>query len=110
MVVPSYLAANRQRKKMLEICRSLSAGKHTAGYLERKRKSGDTPKNACTVSALDAATIQQRQALLAAAKVNLDYTRIVSPLDGIVVSRSIDVGWPVAASFQTPTLFLLSHA
>jgi len=57
---------------------------------------------------LDEATIQQRQAALDAAEVNLDYTDIVSPVDGVVVSRSIDVGQTVAASFQTPTLFLIA--
>lgn len=57
---------------------------------------------------LDEATIQQRQAALAAAQVNLDYTSIISPVDGVVVSRSIDVGQTVAASFQTPTLFLIA--
>lgn len=58
--------------------------------------------------ALDEATIEQREAALKAAQVNLDYTNIVSPVDGIVVSRSIDVGQTVAASFQTPTLFLIA--
>ncbi len=57
---------------------------------------------------LDKATIQQHQAALNAAKVNLDYTNIISPVDGIVVSRNVDVGQTVAASFQTPTLFLIA--
>ena len=57
---------------------------------------------------LDEATIQERRAALHAAQVNLDYTNIVSPVDGIVVSRSVDVGQTVAASFQTPTLFLIA--
>ena len=57
---------------------------------------------------VDEATIKQKQAALDAAKVNLDYTDIVSPVDGTVVSRSIDVGQTVAASFQTPTLFLIA--
>ncbi len=56
----------------------------------------------------DQATIQQRQAALDAAQVNLDYTRIVSPVDGVVVSRSVTMGQTVAASFQTPTLFLIA--
>ena len=57
---------------------------------------------------LDRAAIQQRQAALNASRVNLGYTDIVSPVDGIVVSRNIDVGQTVAASFQTPTLFLIA--
>jgi HlyD family secretion protein len=40
--------------------------------------------------------------------VNLNYTDIVSPVDGTIVSRNVDVGQTVAASFQTPTLFLIA--
>jgi HlyD family secretion protein len=57
---------------------------------------------------LDQAAIEQRKAALEGAQVNLDYTDIVSPVDGIVVSRNVDVGQTVAASFQTPTLFLIA--
>jgi HlyD family secretion protein len=56
----------------------------------------------------DEATIQQRQAALDAALISLDYTNIVSPVDGIVVSRNVTMGQTVAASFQTPTLFLIA--
>lgn len=56
----------------------------------------------------DEATIQQRKAALDAAQVNLDYTNIVSPVDGTVVSRNVTMGQTVAASFQTPTLFLIA--
>jgi HlyD family secretion protein len=58
--------------------------------------------------AFDEATNQQRQAALDAAQVNLDYTDIVSPVDGTVVSRNVTMGQTVAASFQTPTLFLIA--
>jgi HlyD family secretion protein len=57
---------------------------------------------------LDDATIELRKAELSAAQVNLDYTNIVSPVDGTVVSRSVEMGQTVAASFQTPTLFLIA--
>ncbi|MGZ3309163.1 MAG: efflux RND transporter periplasmic adaptor subunit, partial [Xanthobacteraceae bacterium] len=56
----------------------------------------------------DEATIKQRQAALDAAQVNLDYADIVSPVDGTVVSRNVTMGQTVAASFQTPTLFLIA--
>src|SRR6266404_5031437 len=52
--------------------------------------------------------VQEAEASLAEARVNLEYTSIVSPVDGVVVSRSVDVGQTVAASFQTPTLFLIA--
>jgi len=57
---------------------------------------------------VDEAMIEQRAAQLAAAQVNLDYTKIVSPVDGTVVSRNVTTGQTVAASFQTPTLFLIA--
>lgn len=56
----------------------------------------------------DEATAKQREAELAAAQVNLDYTNIISPVDGVVVSRNVTMGQTVAASFQTPTLFLIA--
>jgi HlyD family secretion protein len=58
--------------------------------------------------AFDQATIEQREAQLEAAQVNLDYTNIASPVDGTVVSRNVTMGQTVAASFQTPTLFLIA--
>lgn len=56
---------------------------------------------------LDQATIADKQAALKAAQVNLAYTDIVSPVVGTVITRSIDVGQTVAASLQSPTLFLI---
>ena len=58
--------------------------------------------------AFDQATIEQRQAQLDSTQVNLDYTDIISPVEGTVVSRNVTVGQTVAASFQTPTLFLIA--
>ena len=43
------------------------------------------------------------------AAANFAYTSITSPIDGIVVSRAVDVGQTVAASFQTPTLFTIAN-
>lgn len=72
----------------------------------------DTARNAYAQAssqiALDRAAIEQRRAALNAARVNLGYTNIVSPVDGTVVSRNVTQGQTVAASFQTPTLFLIA--
>jgi HlyD family secretion protein len=57
---------------------------------------------------LDAASVAQKTAVLKAAQINLDYTNIVSPVNGTVVSRNVTAGQTVAASFQTPTLFLIA--
>src|SRR3989440_8211903 len=43
------------------------------------------------------------------AATNLAFARITSPIDGIVVSRAVDVGQTVAASFQTPTMFTIAN-
>ncbi len=59
--------------------------------------------------ALDQASIKQSLAALQEARINLNYTDITSPVDGVVVSRNVDVGQTVAASFQTPTLFLIAQ-
>ncbi len=56
---------------------------------------------------LDRATIVNKVAVLKAAEVNLAYTNIVSPVVGTVITRNIDVGQTVAASLQSPTLFLI---
>jgi len=53
--------------------------------------------------------IAQNEAALSSAETNLFYTKIESPVDGIVVSRNVDVGQTVAASFQTPTLFSIAQ-
>ena len=55
------------------------------------------------------AQVAQAEATLKIAETNLRYTRILSPVEGIVVSRNVDVGQTVAASFQTPTLFTIAQ-
>ncbi|MDR0291991.1 MAG: efflux RND transporter periplasmic adaptor subunit [Elusimicrobium sp.] len=57
----------------------------------------------------DKASAVQAQAALDNAKTNLSYTKIVSPVDGIVITRAVDLGQTVAASFNTPTLFLVAQ-
>ena len=54
------------------------------------------------------AGVKQAQAQLDTAKVNLEYTTIHSPVNGIVISRNVDVGQTVAASFQAPVLFTIA--
>ena len=55
------------------------------------------------------ATLAQAQAQLQQASVNLDNTVITSPIDGVVVSRAVDVGQTVAASLQAPVLFTIAN-
>jgi HlyD family secretion protein len=55
------------------------------------------------------AQVGQARAALQVEETSLRYTRILSPVDGIVISRSVDIGQTVAASFQTPTLFNIAQ-
>lgn len=55
------------------------------------------------------AQFEQAKAALRLADTNVRYTRIISPVDGVVISRNVDVGQTVAASFQTPTLFTIAQ-
>lgn len=54
-------------------------------------------------------SVVQTRGALKQAKTNLRYSIIRSPVDGVVISRAIDVGQTVAASFQTPTLFTIAQ-
>jgi len=55
------------------------------------------------------ANAAQTQAAREQAELNLHYTTIVSPIDGVVLSRNVDVGQTVAAALQAPTLFTIAR-
>src|SRR5438270_5310253 len=55
------------------------------------------------------AQLQQAEADLNRARLNLEYCSIYSPVDGVVISRNIDVGQTIAASLQSPTLFTIAN-
>jgi HlyD family secretion protein len=55
------------------------------------------------------AQVSQKNAAVAVAQTNLDYTVIRSPIDGTVVARNVDVGQTVAASLQAPTVFTIAQ-
>jgi len=62
-----------------------------------------------TLLASAEAQVSQARAALDQAQLNLDHTYIRAPVDGVVVSRNVDVGQTVAASLQAPTLFLIAQ-
>ena len=73
----------------------------------------DTAENRCNQAAAavkggEGSLVQTRGAF-DQAQTNLRYATIRSPVDGVVVSRNVDVGQTVAASFQTPTLFTIAQ-
>jgi len=68
-----------------------------------------TREQAAATLAGNRAKVLQARADRDQAAANLKYTSITSPIDGIVVSRAVDVGQTVAASFQKPTLFTIAN-
>jgi HlyD family secretion protein len=54
------------------------------------------------------ASVASSEAQLRSAQKNMSYTRIYSPIDGVVLNRNVNVGQTVAASFNTPTLFVIA--
>ncbi|MGC8595344.1 MAG: efflux RND transporter periplasmic adaptor subunit [Candidatus Kryptoniota bacterium] len=84
--------------------------------LERTKKLFE--KQLAAQSDLDAATatyesaeadLKSAQNSLTRAKINLGYATIVAPISGVVISRNVDIGQTVAASFNTPTLFTIAN-
>ncbi len=73
----------------------------------------DTAKAAADSAAADVQAgqgqVAQATAGLHQAQINLAYTKIVSPVDGTVISRNVDVGQTVAAALQAPTLFTIAQ-
>lgn len=58
---------------------------------------------------LAAATVKSARSSLERTRINLGYASVYAPIDGIVISRNVDVGQTVAASLSSPTLFLIAN-
>jgi HlyD family secretion protein len=95
--------ADRQYKRELDLLKSNLAAQQDV----------DTAQTAAAVAKAGvdsaAASLAQASASLNQAKVNLSYTDIISPIDGVVISRAVDVGQTVAASMSAPTLFTIGQ-
>ena len=90
-------------KKHLDRIKKLNSSRYSADKeLESAQRDYD---NSIVQLNLQEAQVKQAEAALNSAEIDLHYTKIVSPVDGIVVSKVVEVGQTVAASFQTPTLF-----
>lgn len=75
---------------------------------ELDQAESDYKANLAQVNAAQA-KINQTRAQYNQSMVNLNYTKIVAPVDGMIISREIDLGQPVAASFQAPQLFTIAQ-
>ena len=94
-------------KKALDRISKLNASKYsTEKELEAAERDYD---NAVAQLALEKAQVKQAEASLNSAKTELSYTEIKSPVNGIVISKAVEVGQTVAASFSTPELFSVAE-
>ncbi len=94
-------------KKHLARIQKLNKSRYSAdAELESAERDYD---NSVAQLALQEAQVKQAEAALNSALIDLNYTKIVSPVDGIVVSKEVEVGQTVAASFQTPTLVTVAE-
>lgn len=94
-------------KKTLDRISKLNASKYsTQKELEAAERDYD---NAVAQLSLEKAQVKQAQASLNSAQTELSYTEIKSPVDGIVISKAVEVGQTVAASFSTPELFSVAE-
>jgi HlyD family secretion protein len=112
----SLATANAQLEKdQAALNYELGLVRRYRSLLARNAASQDQVDNVATLEAqaraqvdFDKASIAQRAATLEAAKINLGYTNIVSPIDGTVVARKAMVGETIVAQFQSPTLFVIA--
>jgi HlyD family secretion protein len=96
----AYDAAVSQLKAARARLHAAAAQRQSASAQERLGRAEHT-------AAL--ARVDQAEAAQQAAELDLEHTMIRAPVNGIVVSRNVDVGQTVAASFQAPTLFLIAQ-
>lgn len=126
---PATLEAQVEQAKANALSAAANLEKAEAALIDSKRIMNRNqelyPKNMLARSEMDTsetnyvsakaqvsvskAQVAQAEAALKISEINLRYTKILSPVDGTVVSRNVDVGQTVAASFQTPTLFNIAQ-
>lgn len=86
-----------------------SEERRTRSLVERKFLSAADLDKAAKTTAVARAVLETALAKVAFEETNLHYTVIRSPVSGVVISRNVDVGQTVAATFQTPVLFQIAQ-
>lgn len=107
-------AAEAQAKADYERTRPLAAqGIVAPQQLDVSKANEDSAVAAISAAQADVqqaiAQVSQKAAAVTVAQTNLDHTIIRAPIDGVVVSRNVDIGQTVAASLQAPTLFTIAQ-
>ncbi len=109
-----FLAQVEQRRA--DLARAEVNARNSKVTYERQKRLSEEGLSAATeydaakaAYQVDDAVVRQLEAALSQSETNLRYTKILSPIDGVVVDRQYDVGQTVAASFQAPTLFTIAQ-
>lgn len=113
-------AINSARANLRDMQANAEMSKKTLVRYENLYKRNFVPKSeldqAINDYKSDMARVASAQAEIARANaqyqnslINLNYTKIIAPVDGMIISREIDLGQPVAASFQAPQLFTIAQ-
>ena len=95
-----YAKVSYERDKKL-----LADGVVSADQVDSDRNTADQAEAQIK---LDEATLVEKKAVLQGAQVNLAYTDIVSPVDGTVITRNVDIGQTVVSNLQSSTLFVIA--
>jgi HlyD family secretion protein len=106
-LLAQYKATLAKDKKLADRAKDL----HAQGLMSQQdfdNAMAQIDVDAATVQA-QAGQVEQDRALEHSAEINLAYCTIFSPIDGTVISRSVDVGQTVAASLSAPTLFTIAE-
>lgn len=98
-----------------QVARDSAVAQHEASVAQERAQASAVESATAQLEVAEAqlenarAQVGQTEAALRQAQVNLDHTIIRAPVDGVVVSRNVDVGQTVAASLQAPTLFQIAQ-
>jgi HlyD family secretion protein len=110
------VARSNVHKAQAQLVNDERLARRTKELLAQKLIAPQDAETADTVVTVDRAQVESAQAsealaraALEQAKLNLEYTTIVSPIAGTVITRNVDVGQTVAASFAAPTLFVIGQ-
>ncbi|OUT97411.1 MAG: hypothetical protein CBC01_06095 [Betaproteobacteria bacterium TMED41] len=112
---PALLQAKiSQSKANLSAAKAVFKASKSKFYRQKQlEKKGFISKGSIEISEKEfeeaGARVVQAKAQLDREVKNLLYSQIISPIDGVIIERAVDVGQTVAASFQTPTLFKIAR-
>lgn len=100
--------ANYERVTAIWERRLISRADYDAAVAARDQARARVASTRAAVKVAES-QVEQRRAAVANAQLDLDYTVIRSPVDGVVLLRAVEPGMTVAASFQTPVLFSIAE-